>query len=281
MKYDLHLHTTASDGRLSPSALVNLARERGLEVIAITDHDSVGGISEALETADQGPGIVVIPGVEINTDLASGELHILGYFIDYRDADLALALEKIRESRVGRAQKMVEKLKGLGMPVEWSRVQEMAHGESICRPHIAQALLEKGFVGSEREAFDKYIWRDGPAYVEREKVQPADAVRIIKAAKGLPVLAHPADIKDLNSLIIDLKDAGLVGLEAYYGQYDANTVKRMVRLANEHGLLTTGGSDYHHFGDDREVPLGTVYIPEESINALFKSAGRMEERKKK
>ncbi len=279
MKYDLHLHTTASDGRLSPSSLVNLARERGLEVIAITDHDSVGGISEALETANQGPGIVVIPGVEINTDLASGELHMLGYFIDYRDADLALALEKIRESRVGRAQKMVEKLKALGMPVEWSRVQEMAHGESICRPHIAQALLEKRFVDSEREAFDKYIGRNGPAYVEREKVQPADAVRIIKAAKGLPVLAHPADIKDLNSLIIDLKDAGLVGLEAYYGQYDANTVKRMVRLANEHGLLTTGGSDYHHFGDDREVPLGTVDIPEESINALFRSAGRMEERK--
>lgn len=281
MKYDLHLHTTASDGRLSPSALVNLARERGLEVIAITDHDSVGGISEALETADQWPGIVVIPGVEINTDLASGELHMLGYFIDYQDADLALALEKIRESRVGRAQKMVEKLKVLGMPVEWSRVQEMAHGESICRPHIAQALVEKGFVGSEHEAFDKYIGRDGPAYVEREKVQPADAVRIIKAAKGLPVLAHPADIKDLNSLIIDLKNAGLVGLEAYYGQYDANTVKRMVRFANEHGLLTTGGSDYHHFGDDREVPLGKVDIPEESINALFKSAGRMEERKKK
>ncbi|MCX5997047.1 MAG: PHP domain-containing protein [Chloroflexi bacterium] len=281
MKYDLHLHTTASDGRLSPSALVNLARERGLEVIAITDHDSVGGISEALETANQGPGIVVIPGVEINTDLASGELHMLGYFIDYRDADLAQALEKIRESRVGRAQKMVEKLKALGMPVEWSRVQEMAHGESICRPHIAQALLEKGFVGSEREAFDKYIGRHGPAYVEREKIQPADAVRIIKAAKGLPVLAHPADIKDLNSLIIDLKDAGLVGLEAYYGQYDANTVKRMVRLADEHGLLTTGGSDYHHFGDDREVPLGKVDIPEESINALFRSAGRMEERKKK
>ena len=143
MKYDLHLHTTASDGRLSPSSLVNLARERDLEVIAITDHDSVGGISEALETANQGSDIVVIPGVEINTDLASGELHMLGYFIDYRDADLALALEKIRESRVGRAQKMVEKLRELGMMIEWSRVQDMAHGESICRPHIAQALLEK------------------------------------------------------------------------------------------------------------------------------------------
>ena len=281
MKYDLHLHTTASDGRLNPAALVDLARARGLEVIAITDHDSVGGVSEALEAAGREPGIVVIPGVEINTDLASGELHILGYFIDYRDANLGRALEKIRESRVGRAQKMVKRLRELGMPVEWSRVQDMAHGESICRPHIAQALLEKGFVGSEREAFDKYIGRDGPAYVERDKIQPADAVKIIMSANGLPVLAHPADIKDLNNLIIELKDAGLVGLEAYYGQYDANTVNRMVRLAGEHGLITTGGSDYHHFGDDREVSPGQVDIPGDSIRILFQYAGRMEQHKKK
>jgi predicted metal-dependent phosphoesterase TrpH len=281
MKYDLHLHTTASDGRLNPAALVELARARGLEVIAITDHDSVGGVSEALEEAGREPGIAVIPGVEINTDLASGELHVLGYFIDYRDADLALALQKIRESRVGRAQKMVEKLRELGMLIEWSRVQDMARGESICRPHIAQALLEKGFVASEREAFDKYIGRNGPAYFGRDKIQPADAVRIVKSAGGLPVLAHPAGIKDLNDLIIDLKSAGLVGLEAYYGEYDSNTVNRMVRLAGEHGLLTTGGADYHHFGDGREVPLGKVDVPEESIRGLFQAAGRMEELKKK
>jgi predicted metal-dependent phosphoesterase TrpH len=281
VKYDLHLHTRASDGRLTPAALVGLARARGLEVIAITDHDSVGGVSEALEAAGREPRITVIPGVEINTDLASGELHILGYFIDYRDANLGSALHKIRESRVGRAQKMVERLRELGAPIEWSRVQDMAHGESICRPHIAQALLEKGFVGSEREAFDKYIGRDAPAYIEREKIQPADAVRIVKSANGIPVLAHPADIKDLNNLIIKLKDAGLMGLEAYYGQYDANTVRRMVRLADEHGLLTTGGSDYHHFGDDREVSLGQVDIPGDSIRMLFQYSGRMEQYKKK
>jgi 3',5'-nucleoside bisphosphate phosphatase len=281
VKYDLHLHTTASDGRLEPAELVDLAMSRGLEVMAVTDHDSIGGVGEALQAAGRAPGITVIPGVEINTDLASGELHILGYFIDYRDPELALALEKIRGSRVGRAREMVEKLKNLGMPVEWSRIREMAQGESICRPHIAQALLEKGYVSSEREAFDKYIGRNGPAYAEREKVQPADAVRIVKAANGLPVLAHPADIKEVNDLIVELKGAGLVGLEAYYGQYDDNTVKRMVRLAGEHGLLTTGGSDYHHFGDDREVPPGQVAIPEDSIRALFQYAGRMEEWKKK
>lgn len=272
MKYDLHLHTTASDGRLSPAELVNMAREKGLEVMAVTDHDSIGGIEEALEAASLGPKIVVIPGVEINTDLPTGELHVLGYFVDYHDATFLLELEKIRESRVGRAREMVKKLQALGAPVEWSRVQELAHGESICRPHIAQAMLEKGFVKSEREAFDRYIGRDGPAYAERRKVQPADAVRMILAAGGLPVLAHPADIKNLNELIAGLKAAGLVGLEAYYGQYDSNTVWRMVSLAGEHELLTTGGTDYHHFGDDREVALGSVDIPEESISMLFQWA---------
>ena len=281
MKYDLHLHTTASDGRLSPAELVDLAGSRGLEVIAVTDHDSTGGVSEALQAASRGRGITVVPGVEINTDLASGELHILGYFIDYRDPQLALDLEKIRGSRVGRAREMLEKLKKLGMPLEWDRIQQIARGDSICRPHVAQALLEKGYVASEGEAFEKYIGRNGPAYAEREKVKPADAVRIVKAARGLPVLAHPADIEGVNELIVELKGAGLVGLEAYYGQYDDDTVKRMVGLANQHGLLTTGGSDYHHFRDDREVPLGQVDVPEDSIRALFQYAGRMEEWKKK
>lgn len=281
MKYDLHLHTTASDGRLSPSELVDLARERGLKVIAVTDHDSVGGIDEALEAARRGPRIVVIPGVEINTDLPSGELHVLGYFIGCGDAGLARTLERARRSRVGRAREMVEKLSKLGMPLEWQRVMDLARGESIGRPHIAQALLEKGFVSSEKEAFDKYIGRNGPAYAEREKILPVDAVQTVRAAGGVPVLAHPADIKDLNSHVIELKGAGLAGLEAYYGQYDDNTVKRMVRLAAEHGLLTTGGSDYHHFCDEREVPLGKADVPDSAIRALFQYAGRMEELEEK
>jgi hypothetical protein len=261
--------------------VVGLARTRGLEIIAITDHDSVSGINEALREAANSPRLKVIQGVEINTDLASGELHVLGYFIDYVDKDLVISLEKIRESRVGRAQKMLGKLHDLGMPIEWQRIQDLARGESICRPHIAQAMLEKGYVATEKEAFDKYIGRTGTAYIGREKIRPVDAVRMIKLAKGIPVLAHPADISDLDNIIIELKEVGLVGLEAYYGQYDNNTVKRMVRLADEHGLLTTGGSDYHHFGDDREVPLGSVDIPEDSISALFQSAGRMEQYKKK
>ncbi|MCX5994035.1 MAG: PHP domain-containing protein [Chloroflexi bacterium] len=274
MKYDLHLHTTASDGRLTPAQMVALVLERGLEVISVTDHDSVSGVGEALAAAGSGGRITVVPGVEINTDLATGELHVLGYFIDYLDEDLLAALARIRESRVGRAQKMLEKLRDLGIPLEWQRVLDLARGESICRPHIAQAMLEKGYVSEEREAFERYIGRDGPAYIGREKVGPVDAVGIVKKAGGIPVLAHPADIINVDNIIVELKAAGLAGLEAYYGQYDSKTVKRVVKLAARHGLLTTGGTDYHHFCDDREVPPGSVDIPESSIQQLFAAAGK-------
>jgi len=274
LKYDLHLHTTASDGRLTPSQMVALAKDRGLEVISITDHDSVSGVDEALAAAGSGGKITVVPGVEINTDLATGELHVLGYFIDYKDGDLVAALAKIRESRVGRAQKMLAKLQELGMPLEWQRVMDLASGESICRPHIAQAMLEKGYIADEREAFDRYIGRNCPAYIGREKVGPSDAVRIVKKAGGIPVLAHPADIADVDNLIVDLKMAGLEGIEAYYGQYNGKTVRRILGLAKRHGLLTTGGSDYHHFCDGRDVQPGSVDIPQGAIEQLFAAAGK-------
>jgi predicted metal-dependent phosphoesterase TrpH len=251
---------------------VKLARSRGIKVMAVTDHDSIGGIDEALKEASNQPRIIVVPGVEINTDLASGELHVLGYFLDYTNPGLKAALGKIRESRVGRAEKMVEKLHGLGLDVEWQRIQDLAKGESICRPHIAQAMLEKGYVTSEREAFDKYIGRNGPAYVEREKIKPVDAVRIIEKAGGLPVLAHPADIQDLDSMLKELIAAGLVGMEVYYGQYDKPTVARLLQVANGYKLITTGGTDYHHFQDDVEVPLGSVDIPDDCIRKLFQLA---------
>jgi predicted metal-dependent phosphoesterase TrpH len=272
LKYDLHLHTTGSDGRLTPTELVELARTRGLKVIAVTDHDSVGGIDEAIKEALNEPPVTIIPGVEINTDLASGELHVLGYFINYVDPELVVSLGKIRESRVGRAEKMVDKLHGLGVQVEWQRILDLARGDSICRPHIAQAMLEKGYVTSEREAFDKYIGRNGPAYVEREKVKPVDAVEIIKKAGGLPVLAHPADIQDLDDMIKELIEAGLVGLEVYYGQYDKATVDRLIRIAENYKLIMTGGTDYHHFQDNHEVPLGSVDIPDSCIRQLFSLA---------
>ncbi len=273
MKYDLHLHSTASDGRLSPEQVVDMAAVKGLEVIALTDHDSVSGVDVAIARAAAYPHLQVIPGVEINTDLASGELHVLGYFIDHHDREFTDSLEKIRESRVGRAMKMVEKLRNLGLPLDWQRVQNLAKGESICRPHIAQAMLEKGYVLTEREAFERYIGRNGPAYVEREKVQPVDAVIMIKKARGIPVLAHPAEIQQLDELLIELIAAGLAGLETYYGNYNADTIQRLEAVAAQYKLITTGGSDYHHFGNGVEAPMGSVNVPRQSVDNLFRAAG--------
>jgi len=274
MKADLHLHTTASDGRLEPREIVHLAVKVGLDVIAITDHDTVDGVAPALAAADVFRSLTVIPGVEINTDVPHGEVHVLGYFVDYTDQKLAATLQGLRDSRQGRAQKMIAKLTGLGMEIKWQRVRELAQGGSLCRPHIAQALFEKGYVSSEKDAFDKYIGRDGPAYVERQKLPPVEAVKLIMEAQGLPVLAHPADIDGLDELVSELKAGGLVGIEVYYGDYGSDVVNRLLRIAREYGLVATGGTDYHAFGDSSEVIIGEALAPPQSVEQLFALADK-------
>jgi predicted metal-dependent phosphoesterase TrpH len=274
VKADLHLHTTASDGRLEPKEIVSLAIKVGLDVIAVTDHDTIDGVVPALAAASDSHSLTVIPGVEINTDVARGEVHILGYFIDYTDKKLAAALQKLRDSRRDRAQKMVAKLSDLGMKIDWQRVSELAQGGSVGRPHISQALFEKGYVSSEKEAFDKYIGHNGPAYVERYKLLPVEAVKLILDAQGLPVLAHPADIADLDELVPQLKAAGLVGLEVYYRDYGPEIIARLARIAKQYDLITTGGTDYHAFGDGLEVYIGGAISPAGSVEQLFALASK-------
>ena len=274
MKADLHLHTTASDGRLSPKDIVSLAVKVGLDIIAITDHDTIDGIEPALSAAEAFSSLTVIPGIEINTDVPDGEVHILGYFIDYTDSKLAASLQTLRNSRQERAQKMLAKLSDLGMEIDWQRVCEFAQGGSVCRPHIAHALFEKGYVGSEKEAFDKYIGHGGPAHVERYKLLPSDAVKLVVDAHGLPVLAHPADIPDLNELVSELKAVGLVGIETYYRDYSADIIAGLSKIAEQYDLIPTGGTDYHAFGDDSEVMMGGAMAPEESVKRLFALADR-------
>ena len=274
MKADLHLHTTASDGRLEPREIVSLAIQVGLDVIAITDHDTIDGVVAALDAASASNSLRVIPGVEINTDVACGEVHILGYFIDFTDKKFTAILQKLQDSRLGRAQKMVAKLSDLGMKIDWQRVTELAQGGTVCRPHVAQALLEKGYVRSEKEAFDKYIGHNGPAYVERYKLLPEEAVKLVIDAHGLPVLAHPADIDDLDELVPKLKAAGLIGLEIYYGNYGLETIDRLTRISRQYDLVTTGGTDYHAFGDGVEVGIGSRLTPASSVEQLFGMASK-------
>ncbi len=230
---DLHIHSNASDGRFSPEDIVRKSAQLGLAVISLTDHDTLDGIIPALTAVEAFPQLKLIPGVEINTDVPDGEAHVLGYFIDYADQRLRSTLEKLRNSRRERAEKMVAKLRRLGMYIDLRRVKEIAGEGSIGRPHIAQALLEKGYIASLKEAFVKYVGRNGPAYVEREKIAPAEAVRLVLQARGLPVLAHPPTVNDPKAMIIELKPVGLVGIEAYYGGYSAEEMSKLAALAEK------------------------------------------------
>ncbi len=268
-KVDLHLHSTVSDGKLSPADVVRKSAERGLSAIALTDHDTVDGITLALAAAQAFPQLKVIPCVEISTDVPNGEVHVLGYFIDYTDHKLKATLEEMRHSRRERAYGMVAKLGKLGIHIEWQRVQEIAGSGSIGRPHIAQAMLEKGYIASIKEAFTKYISRNGPAYVEREKMTPQEAVKLLLRTNGLPVLAHPLTINDPETMVTELKPAGLVGIEAYYNDYTADKISKLVSLADRHGLITTGGSDYHGLDNNTETLIGGADVPIESAEHLI------------
>jgi predicted metal-dependent phosphoesterase TrpH len=269
MRADLHLHTTASDGRLTPQELVKRAAELKLDVIAITDHDTVEGIQPALEAAKRFPSLMVIPGVEINTDVPKGEVHILGYFIDYRDPGLKHTLEGLRNSRYERGKKMVAKLAEIGIDIDWGRVRELAGQGSVGRPHIAQAIMERGYVTSLREAFDNYIGRNAPAYIERKKLPPVEAVEHVLAAEGLPVLAHPADIEPLEPFLIQLKKAGTIGMEIYYNGYTSKTISQLEKLAQKYELIACGGSDYHGLDDSIGSDIGSVNLPRESVERLI------------
>ena len=268
-KVDLHIHSTVSDGRFSPEEIIRKAAELGLTVIALADHDSVGGIMPALKAAKAFPWLKVIPCVEISTDISNGEVHVLGYFIDYTNRELRAVLERFRSSRRRRAQGMITKLADLGINVEWRRVQEIASGDSIGRPHIAQAMMEKGYINSLREAFTKYIGQGGPAHVEREKLTPVEAVELIVRANGLPVLAHPFTTNNPEAMVIELKEAGLIGIEAYSHGYTADESNKLISLADKYNLLVSGGSDYHGLEADNEAMFGSLDVPMESAERLM------------
>jgi hypothetical protein len=259
MRADFHLHSNASDGKHPPGELVRLAAAAGVQVMALTDHDTVAGIPEA-EAAARECSIRFIPGVELGTDIPFPEVHILGYFIDPTHPDFRAGLEEQRHSRVERAHRMLERLEELGVHLSWARVRELAAGESIGRPHIAQAIVEKGYVPTLRDAFATYIGRGAPAYVKRRKLTPESAVGLICKGGGIAVLGHPAEIEHLDELLPRLKAAGLVGMEAYYNNYPPHLVNSLLATARSYELLPLGGSDYHGMGA-KDTPIGGVDIP--------------------
>ncbi len=268
-KGDFHLHSTCSDGRLSPTALMELAAKNGLSVLALTDHDSTEGITEA-QTACDRLGLTLIPGVELSTDIPGNEVHVLGHFIDWQSERFQTATATFRDGRVGRGQEMVRKLRELGLMIEWDRVLEIAGEASVGRPHVALALREAGYVATFEEAFDRYIGRNGPAYAEREKLLPEDAVEFIVSCGGLATMAHPNYIDDPESIIESLKARGLFGMEVYYKDYDPDLIRKLRGLADKYGLLPMGGSDFHGLGTENERTPGDIPLPDEIADEFLR-----------
>ncbi|HPF21350.1 MAG TPA: PHP domain-containing protein [Syntrophomonas sp.] len=246
-EYDLHVHSTYSDGTLSPPALLAQTMEIGLTGISITDHDTLDGLQETLAyIADHTIKIDYIPGVELNTEPEEegNEIHILGYYIAHENRGFHQRLAEIREQRKNRAIKIVEKLNALGCKLDFANVSRQAGSDLIGRPHIAMAMVEAGYAKSMAEVFEQYIGYGRPAYVRRYKFPPGEAIELIKSSGGIAVLAHPGLIKN-QALIGNLIKAGIEGVETYYPQHTEQQTTAYLKLAEEHKLLITGGSDYH------------------------------------
>ncbi len=246
---DLHVHTTFSDGTLTPSEVVALAGERGLSVVGVTDHDTTAGIAEALAAAE-GTGIEIVPGVELSAEYEGSSIHVLSYWMDPEDEELQAELTRLREDRYRRGERMVGKLRELGYPISFERVREIAAGGIIVRPHVAQAMVEAGVVATEEEAFtEEFIADGGRAHVAKHALYPLDALALIRRAGGACVLAHPgmwgAQSSVPDELIEAMAAAGMAGLEVDHPDHTPEQRERYRRTAKRLDLVVTGASDCH------------------------------------
>jgi predicted metal-dependent phosphoesterase TrpH len=274
---DLHAHSTASDGSLTPTELVHHAVSLGLRAIALTDHDTIAGNDEAVRAAE-GLGLELVPGVEMSSSYPTGTMHILGYYVDFRDAGLNTELGRLQRVRAERNMVIIDKLKALGIAIEIEDVASKAGADGqIGRPHFARVLMERGVVGSIDEAFERFLKKGAPAYSAKFRLAPADAISLIRKAGGLAVLAHPFTLhmddtpERFSALLCELKEMGLTGMEVRYSEHSPAQERLYEDAAERCGLLITGGSDYH--GANKEgVELGRGHgeleIPYRLLEAL-------------
>ena len=275
---DLHMHTVHSDGTYTPTELVRLAKRAGLACIALTDHDTLNGIAEAQEEGNRS-GIEVIAGVEISVKFEPGTMHVLGYFVDRNSGQLKRKLEDIQEARRQRNPMIIQKLKAFGLQIALEEVERESGGGQVGRPHFARVLVNKGYVKDFDEAFNKYLAKGQPAYVDKRKLSSQDAIDMIEEAGGIASLAHPKQLKldskldEFERVIAELKDQGLKGLEVYSSCQSPAEAARYKKTAERLGLLITGGSDFH--GANRpQIQLGWLgegaEIPYETIDQMKK-----------
>lgn len=273
---DLHTHTDRSDGTFAPAELVRLAAQRGLDVVGVTDHDTTDGLDEAV-AAGLEVGVEVVPGVELSAEHEGTSIHVLCYWMDVSNAALQGELSRLRDERFRRGERMVERLRELGLPVEFERVSQIAMGGNIVRPHIAQAMVEAGLVETEKDAFDRWIGDGRPAHVPKHALDPLDALALIRGAGGLGVLAHPGMWGDETSvpemLIAAMAGAGMAGLEVDHTDHDPVGREHWRRLADRLGLIATGGSDCHGTRYD-PIRLGTALCDPASFRSLRELARR-------
>lgn len=259
---DLHAHTTASDGSLTPTQLVRLARERGLSALAVTDHDTVGGLAEAMDAAAE-RGIELVPGIELSVDYPHGELHLLGYYLDFRDGAFLEQLATLQENRTNRNGVMLRKIREHGFDITREEVEAEAGGGQIGRPHFARALIRKGYAASVPDAFERFLGPGRPLHVPKVRLDPETAIRMVHAAGGVAVLAHPKYLQlpggaSLTAELARLQALGLDGVECYYRMHTPAETERYLEIARRLGLLVTAGSDFHGlFGE--EPVLGLIY----------------------
>ena len=280
-RIDLHLHTTHSDGSQSPAEVVRLAHEAGVSALAITDHDITTGLPEAI-AAGQELGIEIIPGIEISSRHGESELHVLGYFLKWEDAQLNERLMTLRESRHRRNPKIIELLQAAGIDITYDEVRAVAGSDSVGRPHIARVLMDKKVVTTAKEAFDRFLAEGKAAYVPRDLPAPIDAIRWIKDAGGLAVLAHPTWVKTTEGTLTDLarqlKEQGLDGVEVHYSTHTPRQTRTYLSLAKQLGLLVTGGSDFHGMTKpDIEVGTGkgSLHVPDHLLPKLKDAVAKL------
>lgn len=273
---DLHTHSNRSDGTFEPAEIVRLAVERGLDVVALTDHDTTDGLEEALAGGRE-LGIEVVPGVEFSAEYENTSVHVLCYWMDVENEELQAELTRLRDDRFLRGERMIEKLRALGFDISFDRVREIAAGGNIIRPHVAQAMVEAGIVETEAEAFDEYISDGGPAHVPKHALHPLGAVKLIRQAGGICVLAHPGMWGDQTSvpdeLIEAMAEAGMQGLEVDHTDHDPEKRAYYREVATRLGLVATGGSDCHGTRYD-PIRLGTSTCDPERFAALRALVGR-------
>ena len=268
MKFDLHVHTNYSDGNFTPSKVVDLAYERRLSGIAITDHDTVLGVNEAILHAGKYENFNVIPGIELGCIYSDEEVHILGYFIDHTSQKLLKETEVLRKNRVIRGKQIIDKLQDLNIDISYKEVQSLSKDDFIGRVHIAKVLVNKNYVKSIAEAFELYLNKDAPAYVVRKALTIRESINLINNAKGIAVLAHPGILKNKHEIIKYCIEQGIQGIECIHSKHSKEDAELFQKIAKQNNLLITAGSDCHGQLINNDLLLGNFYIDEHKLSKI-------------